>query len=730
MNWQDHRACLVFGAYHSQKGKSEGYETISLGEIFNRTPLALPKESAEAIIPSSYADPDARSHASQCGHGSFVALVGDIDIGNHSNADINQRLTEFFGEGIASFIYSTSSASRENQKWRFIVPLETPLGHGEWLNLMSALYAFMSYRGILMDKKMLGAGQLCYLPNVPAERRNGGILTNAPLFYDSASTYGHGASALLGSAPGWLEKQKKEIDFQDTVEQSVIEFKKIAQTLKSRKGRESAIDKFNRSHSLADVLISFGYTQSPNSSENWRSIYQTSNSYATRTFVDKDGGEYWVSLSASDALKNIGAACKGGHRFGDAFDLLVHFQYNGDRDAALRDQPPDASRYRLYTAEEISQLPPISWLVRGVLPKEGLAAIYGASGSGKSFLALDLLGAIARGQPWFGNKTIPLPVTYVALEGESGISQRVQAYELRNGKLPLSVRFAAQPLNLLTSQDVVDLASAIRSVGGTGGVVCIDTLNRASSGADENDSKDMGRIIQSVKQLQYDIGGLVILVHHSGKDASRGLRGHSSLHASLDAAIEVTKIDQQRNWRITKSKDGRDDKLACFRLEVVELGTDAEGDAITSCVVIEDSEQSPAMKPLALSSRHAVDAYHNVEKRNEPMKIGAGISTDLWREEFYKIRVSDTKEAKKRAFNRARSDLNGRGVLIIEGNMNRITIPDQRRPLIPREFNIAIAGIYSGDIGDMLGTVPRRPDGEGQGHPPLGDVPLSPSLPQ
>lgn len=725
MNWKDHRACLVFGAYHSQKGKSAGYETISLGDIFNRAPLALPKENAEAIIPSSYADPDARSHASQCSHGSFVALVGDIDIGNHSIADINQRLTEFFGEGIASFIYSTSSASRENQKWRFIVPVETPLGHGEWLNLMSALYTFMSHRSVVMDKKMLGAGQLCYLPNVPAERRNDGLLTNAPLFYDSASSYGHAASPLLGSAPEWLEKEKRERVSQDAAEHSALEVARIARAIKHRKTGENLIERFNRSHSLAEILSSFGYTQSPNSSENWRSIYQTSNSYATRTFVDEDGGEYWVSLSASDALKNIGAACKSGHRFGDAFDLLVHFQYNGDRDAALRDQPPDASRYQLYTAEEISQLPPIKWLARGILPTEGLAAIYGASGSGKSFLALDLLGAIARGQPWFGNKTIPLPVTYVALEGEAGISQRVQAYELQNGKLPLTVRFAAQPLNLLTSQDVVDLASAIRSVRGTNGVVCIDTLNRASSGADENDSKDMGRIIQAAKQLQHDIGGLVILIHHSGKDASKGLRGHSSLYASLDAAIEVTKTDQQRNWRITKSKDGRDDKSACFRLEVVGLGIDAEGDAITSCVVIEDSEQLPAMKPLPLSTRQAVDAYHNVEKRNEPAKIGAGISTDLWREEFFKIYVSDTKEAKKRAFNRARSDLIGRSLLIIDDNKNKITISDQRRPLIPREFNIAIAGVYNGDI---MGTVPRRPDGEGQGHPPLGDVPLSLSL--
>ena len=174
------------------------------------------------------------------------------------------------------------------------------------------------------------------------------------------------------------------------------------------------------------------------------------------------------------------------------------------------------------TAAEISKLPPVRWLVRGVLPAEGLAALYGASGSGKTFLALDLLAAVARGQSWFGSKTVPIPVTYVALEGETGMSQRVQAYERRHGKLPVAVRFVAQALNLLTPQDIKDLASAIKLAGGGDGVVCIDTLNRASAGSDENDSKDMGRIIEAAKHLQREVGGLVLLVHHIGKDASRG----------------------------------------------------------------------------------------------------------------------------------------------------------------------------------------------------------------
>ena len=70
-------------------------------------------------------------------------------------------------------------------------------------------------------------------------------------------------------------------------------------------------------------------------------------------------------------------------------------------------------------------------------------------------------------------------------------------------------------------------------------ICIIDTLNRASPGSDENASADMGKLLAAVKKLEAEIGGLVILCHHTGKDRSQGLRGHSSLHAAMDAEIEL-----------------------------------------------------------------------------------------------------------------------------------------------------------------------------------------------
>lgn len=272
-------------------------------------------------------------------------------------------------------------------------------------------------------------------------------------------------------------------------------------------------------------------------------------------------------------------------------------------DAALSDllrqskTPP--MRYRLMRADEVVDAPPLRWLVRGVLPAAGLAALFGASGSGKSFLALDLCAAVAAGgAEWFACRVKSAPVVYVALEGEAGFSQRVKAWQLHHGRdLPGALRFVMQALDLRNADDVSEIAGAVTAAGAAGGLLVIDTLNRAASGADENSVVDMGAIIAAAKSLQSRIGGLVLLVHHSGKDASKGLRGHSSLHAALDAAIEVSRTDDRRDWRIAKAKDGDDGKAHSFKLEVVEIGEHDDGEPITSCVVVADETPNELRRP-------------------------------------------------------------------------------------------------------------------------------------
>lgn len=285
---------------------------------------------------------------------------------------------------------------------------------------------------------------------------------------------------------------------------------------------------------------------------------------------------------------------------------------------AATEPPKPEPRYKLLGADELRELPPLAWRVRGVLPAVGLAALYGPSASGKSFLAFDMAAAIAEGQRWFDCRVESAPVVYAALEGEAGFKLRAQAWETSRGRaLPDGLRMMLQPFKLTDGQDVLDLAAVVPA----GAVVVVDTLNRAAPTADENSSRDMGEILEAAKTLQSLTRGLVLLVHHTGKNAAAGLRGHSSLFAAMDAAIEVSRDGDRREWKVAKSKDGIDGEARPFKLAVEVLGTEPTGEAITSCVVVRDTavEDVRAVKlPQGGNQRVILDALRDLLQKAGP----------------------------------------------------------------------------------------------------------------
>lgn len=324
-------------------------------------------------------------------------------------------------------------------------------------------------------------------------------------------------------------------------------------------------------------------------------------------------------------------------------------------------QASNEPRFKLLTGAELAGMPPLRWLVRGVLPATGLAALYGPSGSGKSFLALDLFAAVAEGRAWYGCRVTSAPVVYVALEGEAGLSVRVQAWEHFHGRaLPDAMRIVIQAFKLTDAQDVADLATTIVGAGGNGAVVVLDTLNRAAPSADENSSKDMGMILDAAKVLQAKVGGLVVLVHHTGKDESRGMRGHSSLFAALDASIEIERKGERRAWKIAKAKDGQDGIAFDFKVQEVELGHDEYGDRVTSCVAVSaERSQDERKAPLTESQREGLHALYRAAAAQDEVDAqgNALVPLDVWRREFYRASTADSEDAKRMAFTRARKAL-------------------------------------------------------------------------
>ena len=334
-------------------------------------------------------------------------------------------------------------------------------------------------------------------------------------------------------------------------------------------------------------------------------------------------------------------------------------------------------RFKPHTAADLEAMPTPQYRIKGVLPAEGLAVVYGSSGSAKSFLCISAAAAIASGMPFFGYATAIAPVLYVALEGEAGYRGRVIAWQRHNARtMPDGVGFLLQPFRLTDEGDVADLAGICPPAV----VIIIDTLNRAAPGTDENSGKDMGNIIQGAKQLQRLTRGLVVLVSHTGKDASKGLRGHSSLFAALDAALLVQRNGALRSWKIDKAKDGQDGREHGFHLKPMTIGIDEDGDEITSAVVIpEEMPQPRYSKPLTGNRQLAMntlkDVAGNIGKLDSEGNF-AGAPLNAWREEFYRKCSAENEDGKRKAFNRARNDLAELGMIAVNNDMYYLAGPN------------------------------------------------------
>lgn len=243
-----------------------------------------------------------------------------------------------------------------------------------------------------------------------------------------------------------------------------------------------------------------------------------------------------------------------------------------------------ARRFRPVTADKFGGRPHPGWHVKRLIPRSGLGVIFGASGAGKSFTALDVACAISRGVEWRGRKVRKGRVIMVVAEGEGGFTLRLQAYSTEYG-VPLTELPAiiAEAPNLIEAPDVIELTKAIIEFGGAD-MIIVDTL-AASFQGNENAGEDMGKVIAHCKFLQRNTGAFVWLVHHSGKDEAKGSRGWSGLKAAMDVEMSVTCAGDLRIVKVTKMKDGQEGDEFGFLLKQVILGKDEDGDDITSCVI-------------------------------------------------------------------------------------------------------------------------------------------------
>lgn len=266
------------------------------------------------------------------------------------------------------------------------------------------------------------------------------------------------------------------------------------------------------------------------------------------------------------------------------------------------------------------------YLVKRLIPANSVGYIFGASGTGKTFVTFDIIAAIARGLPWRGLKVKQGAVVYICAEGAHGFRTRIKAYcktyDIENPEdLPIYV-IAAKP-NLMDKAEMKLLYAAIEALDIPIAAIVLDTYAACMSG-DENSSVDVTKVLNNVNILQKGFGTTILLVHHAGKDSGRGARGWSGLRSAVDFEYEVVKEGDVHALACTKMKDGMDFGYYGFLLREVGLGVDEDLDVITSCV-IEHTERKPLDKVSksrsVKASRAEEDVYHAVQELFERSNV-------------------------------------------------------------------------------------------------------------
>jgi hypothetical protein len=332
--------------------------------------------------------------------------------------------------------------------------------------------------------------------------------------------------------------------------------------------------------------------------------------------------------------------------------------------------------------------------VEGLLASSSLVVLYGEPGSGKTFWVLDICLHVADGRQWRDRAVEQGAVIYLALEGGAGIRNRIAAARSRMALPDTTPLVLVQsPVDLCHGNaDVAKVIATIKLIGKQLAmpvrIVVVDTLARAMAGGNENAPEDMGALVAHSDLIRDQTGACVFYVHHCGKDAARGSRGHSSLKAATDTEIEVTRgADQVSIARVTRQRDMESEGSFAFKLQPVELGLNQRGKPVTSCVVTpaDASAEPTGVVPLTDNERIALRCLDQAMKADAVLATvfdddveGLVVRTDDWRGWFYREgKPGADRKAKEKAFKRAVDGLLAKGRI---GTRDDLIWPTARCP--------------------------------------------------
>jgi RecA-family ATPase len=550
-------------------------------------PASKPKEEAPAIIPSRFIGPWARNHATQKEAGRFIWSCFDIDKGDPSLENVRRVFEEVFPDA-AKLIYSTSSATADDKRWRVLMPM-VEVGGEDFVKIQRAAFELIEGNGLMLDKALDRCGQPVYLPNVPPAKRD---KDGKPLFYEYEIIRGKKLDAL---AHAGIQDRINRADLRENVMREEAE----AQRLRAQQKRiertaqfgpsQSPIDHFNEAHPLEELLLQYGYQHlgGPH--------YASPNSQSKGSAVRIWDGERWSSLTSGDA--DIGQPGSVG-TWGDAFDLFVHYEHGGYRTAALKayaqsaglsngSQADDDSDFdyvdqgkasdgpgegetadnaflaRLFTPVDLvgKPVPARDWHVRDLVPAKTVTLFSGDGGTGKSLCTLQLCVSTALGRSWLGLAVKPGRAIYLSAEDDrdelhrrlAGIAEAENVSLSEIGHLQLASLAGENALMASLSRDgqlkSTNLFNSINQLlkRDRPDLLVLDTLADYFPG-NENDRAQARQFIGMLRRLAIEHECAVVMLAHpslTGINSGSGTSGSTGWNNSVRARLYLSRVVQE-----------------------------------------------------------------------------------------------------------------------------------------------------------------------------------------
>ena len=624
---------------------------------------------------------DARSDRGAIRHdGNLVAVHGvevEHDAGTMTVEDAEAALQEW---GVAGLIHTTPSHTAAAPRWRLLCPLAEPVAAGERRALVDRLDAVLGYA---LAPESGTASQAFYygrVEGVPFDLR---LVDGGPLdcghVGDMLDLFGPSRPAEAASVESAPDPNDDD-DLEALLERHrVPEWPRIESALAVTPSDDR------------ETWLTVGMALHEESGASGQGFATWSSWSATSPkFNAKDQARTWESFGRS-ARAAVG--------IGTVFKLAKDHGWSAKApDAPAEPDAPEPSKpsgLTFLTPGECEGAPSRGYVVKGMIAPRDVGCVFGPPGAGKSLIAPSIGYAVAQGESSFGMRSKEGGVLYVAAEDPHGMRSRVAALKRKQGAADRFV-LVDGVANLLAdkSADLKALTAAVRERRPA--LVILDTLAMAFPGLEENDAASMGKVVAVARSLTR-WGAAVVLVHHDTKADGATPRGHSVLNGALDFALHVKRGDDGIvRGRLTKNRNGSCDRDIAFTIGVEVMGEDEDGDDVTAAVAVElDPDFAPQPERKLTAAQRAVLAVLR------DLESGGGtsgtdglcpgpvpVSREALRDACMAssaVCASESRDSRKKAFNRAFGTLVGQGVVHeCPGDMPTVST---RKPFDPNEFD-------------------------------------------